>query len=93
MRRIALIQGHPDPAGGHPDHALADAYAEGALAGGHDLHRIETASLEFPLLRSKHDLKQGAAPQAMQAAQAALLRGEHLVFLYPLWLGGMPALL
>jgi len=34
-RRVAIIQGHPDPAGGHFGHALADAYAEGALAAGH----------------------------------------------------------
>ena len=29
-KQIAIIQGHPDPAGAHLCHALADAYAEGA---------------------------------------------------------------
>jgi hypothetical protein len=33
-RRIAIIQGHPDPAGHHLLHAMADAYAEGAIAAG-----------------------------------------------------------
>jgi hypothetical protein len=27
-KRIAIIQGHPDPAGHHLLHAMADAYAE-----------------------------------------------------------------
>ena len=32
--RIAIIQGHPDPGGGHFGHALADAYARTATQGG-----------------------------------------------------------
>lgn len=91
MRRIVLIQGHPDPAGGHLGHALANSYAEGALSAGHELRRIEVAALDFPLLRSKHDFEHHAAPPALQPPQAALLWAEHLVFLYPLWLGDMPA--
>jgi putative NADPH-quinone reductase len=31
-RRVAIIQGHPDPAGDRFCHALADAYAAGAEA-------------------------------------------------------------
>ena len=37
MTRIALIQGHPTSSGGHFCHALAEAYAEGAFAGGHQV--------------------------------------------------------
>jgi putative NADPH-quinone reductase len=33
-KRIVIIQGHPDPAGGHLCHALADAYAAGARGQG-----------------------------------------------------------
>ncbi len=73
MRRIALIQGHPDPAGGHLDHALADAYADGAAAAGHELRRIETASLDFPLLRSKSSFEQESTPPALLAAQDAIV--------------------
>jgi len=54
-RRILIVQGHPDPAGGHFCHALADAYAAGATAGGHEVERLEVARLEFPLLRTKED--------------------------------------
>lgn len=93
MRRVALIQGHPDPAGGHLDHALADAYAEGATRAGHELRRVEVAALDFPLLRSKQAFEQGAVPPALMDAQDAITRAEHVVFVYPLWLGDMPALL
>ena len=41
-RRIAIIQGHPDPAGHHLLHAMADAYAEGATVAGHEARRIRT---------------------------------------------------
>ena len=61
-RRILIIQGHPDPAGRHFGHALADAYAEGAMAAGHEVRRIEVALLDFPLLRSQADWLKGAVP-------------------------------
>ena len=51
-KRVAIIQGHPDPAGHHLLHALADAYAEGAIAAGHEVRCIEVASLESLLLRT-----------------------------------------
>ena len=35
--KIAIIQGHPDPAGGHFGHALAAACAEAARAAGHEV--------------------------------------------------------
>lgn len=69
MRRIALIQGHPDPGGGHLDHALAD----GAAAAGHEPRRIEIASLDFPLLRSKSSFEQESTPPALLAAQDAIV--------------------
>ena len=93
MRKITLIQGHPDPAGGHLDHALADAYATGAIRAGHALERIEIASLDFPLLRNKQAFEHGPTPEALLPAQAAIAGAEHLVFVYPIWLGDMPALL
>ena len=93
MRRLTLIQGHPDPAGGHLDHALADAYAEGALEAGHELRRIEIATLDFPLLRNKDDFENGPTPPALLDAQETIAWAEHLVFVYPIWLGDMPALL
>ena len=89
--RIALIQGHPDPAGGHFCHALAEAYAEAARAAGHEVKTVEVARLEFPLLRSAAEWEDGAAPAAIVPAQQAIAWAEHLVLVFPLWLGDVPA--
>jgi putative NADPH-quinone reductase len=91
-RRIGVIQGHPDPAGQHLLHALADAYAESAARVGHDLRRIEVAKLEFPLLRTQHEFESGTVPPALASPQADMRWAEHWVFVFPLWHGTMPAL-
>lgn len=90
---ILLVQGHPDPAGGHLLHALADAYADGATAAGHVVRRTEVARLDFPLLRTQADYEQGPVPPALRPAQQDILWAGHLVVFFPLWMGDMPALL
>jgi putative NADPH-quinone reductase len=92
MTRIALIDGHPDPRRGRFVNALADAYAAGAKRGGHELRRINLSELKIELLRSAEAWTK-PAPVDFKKAQNAILWAEHLVFIYPLWLGGMPALL
>lgn len=92
-RRILLIDGHPDSQRGHFVHALADAYAAGAAETGQDVRRIEVAQLDFPLIRAARDWSEGTPPPDIAAAQADLRWAEHIVLLYPLWLGDMPALL
>lgn len=92
-KRIVIIQGHPDAGARHFGHALADEYAKGAEDGGHDVRRIDVAALDFPLLRTKEDFEKGVPPDAIKVAQEAIKWAEHLVILYPLWLGSMPALL
>jgi len=92
-RNIAIIQGNPDPHGKHFGHALARAYAEGANAAGHRVETIQVASLEFPLLQTKEDFENGTPPDSIRQAQEIIRRAQHLVILYPLWLGGMPAIL
>ncbi|KQY89249.1 MULTISPECIES: NAD(P)H-dependent oxidoreductase [Roseateles] len=91
--RIALIQAHPDPAGGHLCHALARAYADGALRAGREVRVIDVAQLDFPLLRSQKDWLEGEVPASLRPAQETLRWAQHLVFFFPLWLGDMPALL
>jgi putative NADPH-quinone reductase len=92
-RRIVIVQGHPDPQGNHLCHALADVYAKGAMEAGHSVQRIDLASLDFPLLRTKETFEKGAVPPALQPSQQAIGEADHLVMIYPLWLGEMPALL
>jgi len=92
-QRIAIIQGHPDARGDRLLHALAAAYAKGAAAAGHEVRRIEVAQLDFPLVRTKEEWHEGKVPAPLAPAQAAIAWATHLVILYPLWFGTMPALL
>ncbi len=79
-RRIAIIQGHPDPAGHHLLHAMADAYAETAMAAGHQVRRIDVANLEFPLLRTQEDFEKGVVPPILVAPQDDMRWAEHWVY-------------
>lgn len=92
-RRILVIDGHPDATAAHYIHALADAYESGARQGGNEVKRIDVARLDFGVLRSAADWQEGAPPAPIRAAQEAITWSEHLVILFPLWLGDMPALL
>lgn len=92
-KRITIIQGHPDGQARHFCHALADEYAKGCEDGGHAVRRVEVSTIEFPLLRTKEEFETGRAPDFLKEAQEAIGWAEHLVIVYPLWLGSMPALL
>jgi len=92
-KHIVIIQGHPDATARHFGHALADEYAKGAQDGSHEVQRIEVAALDFPLLRTKEDFEKGQPPDSIKQAQEAIKWANHLVIIYPLWLGSMPALL
>ncbi len=92
-RRILILQGHPDASARHLNHALADAYAEGARQAGHEVRVVEIARLDFPLLRSQHAWEHTPLPAGLQTAQDDIAWAQHLVIFFPLWLGDMPALL
>jgi putative NADPH-quinone reductase len=92
-KRITIIQGHPDSSSRHFGHALADEYANGARDSGFDVRKVDVAQLEFPILRSKEEFEKGALPAALREAADAIAWADHLVIVYPLWLGSMPALL
>ncbi len=91
--RILLLQGHPDPATGHFGDALAAAYADGARRAGHEVRMVDVAQLDFPLLRSKAEWESGPLPPALKPVQEDIAWARHLVLFFPLWLGGMPALM
>ncbi len=91
-KTVAIIQGHPDPAGGHLCHALADAYAEGAIAAGHGVSRIDVAQIDFPMLHRQEEFASGTLPQSLVPARDAIVAAEHIVLIFPLWLGTMPAI-
>jgi putative NADPH-quinone reductase len=91
--RIVIVQGHPDCRRPHLCHTLAQAYAEGAGAAGHSVEVVEPARLVFPLLSSPAEWRHGTLPPQLVAVQEAIRLADHVVLLYPLWLGDMPAML
>jgi putative NADPH-quinone reductase len=89
---ILIVQGHPDPAGGHLCNALGGAYAEGAEAAGNPVRRIDLARCDFPILRSQIEFEKGPLPATLETARQDLVWAQHVVLIFPLWLGAMPAL-
>jgi putative NADPH-quinone reductase len=93
-KRILIIQGHPDSSDDpHLCHALAQAYADAAKANSHEVRTVDVAHLDFPLLRTKRAWDSEPVPEGLKEAQQDISWAEHLVLFFPLWLGGMPALL
>jgi putative NADPH-quinone reductase len=88
---ITIVQGHPDGHSRHLCHALADEYADGARSAGHSVRVIDLGTLEFPLLRTKEAFDHAALPRELATAQDDLAWANHLLLVYPLWLGEMPA--
>ena len=90
-KRILVILGHPsqDSLCG----ALAQSYANGAASAGHEVRSLALGSLRFdPVLHEGYARIQVLEPDLL-AAQEAITWAQHLVFVYPIWWGSMPALL
>lgn len=90
-KRILLILGTPK----HDSfcHAIADAYVRGARSQGHAVRQLRLGELQFdPILREGYGQQQTLEPDLLEA-QRQIHWAEHLVFVYPVWWGGVPALL
>jgi putative NADPH-quinone reductase/1,4-dihydroxy-2-naphthoate octaprenyltransferase len=89
--RVLLIMGHPRE--GSLCAGLADAYRTGAQAAGVELRELRLDRLRFdPHVRCAAFHDQESEPDVVLAREA-LSWAEHLVIVYPLWWGMMPALL
>lgn len=95
MSKIVIIQGHPDPSENRLCRALARAYEDGARSAGHEVHLIDPARIDFPLLRTSDEWNSGidGTPSNLRDAQARCVAADHFMVIYPLWMGTMPALL
>ncbi len=85
-RRTLLIVAHPDPKsfGG----ALAQAYVDGAIESGAQVEVMHLGSMDFdatPMGRP------GPLEPDLLKAREQILRAQHLVLVYPTWMGAMPA--
>jgi putative NADPH-quinone reductase len=54
---------------------------------------IDIATLDFPILRTMEEFVERPMPVTLENAGQAIREAEHIVFVFPLWLGTMPALL
>lgn len=90
-KRILVILGHPqsDSFCG----AIFNSYVQGAKAAGNDVQLISLGNLSFaPVLHNGYATIQELEPDLV-SAQAAITWAQHIVFVYPIWWGAMPALL
>ena len=90
--KITLIQGHPDPDPARFCRVLAGRYLAGAQTSGHASRSIDVTELDFPLIRTREEYDQGAVPPPIAEAQHSVRWADHVVMVYPLWQGTMPAL-
>lgn len=90
-KRILVVLGHPD--NDSFCGAIADSYIEGAKAAGNEVQLISVGDLAFdPVLHKGYTAIQELEPDLV-AGQAAITWAQHIVFVYPIWWGAMPALL
>jgi putative NADPH-quinone reductase len=90
-KRILMVIGTPKTVSFC--HALGDAYAQGARSQGHVVRVLKLEELDFdPVLHGGYESTQPLEHDLLQA-QRELHWAEHLVFVYPVWWGGLPALL
>jgi len=90
-RRILVLVGNPAPESF--DDALAEAYAAGAAAAGADVRLLRLRELAFdPILHDGYRRVQELEPD-LRRAQDEIVGAGHLVFVYPVWWGSVPALL
>ena len=90
MARILIIDGHPDPSPQRFCHGLAKVYADIARAAGHSVTSLRIADMDVPFLQSREEWER-APPGNVADWQHAIAAADHLVIVYPLWLGDVPA--
>jgi NAD(P)H dehydrogenase (quinone) len=91
MANIAIVVGHP----GRDSYceALGEAYKRGAESGGHAAKLFVLGRMNFDaILREGYRREQVLEPDLV-AARQALQASDHLVFVFPLWCGDMPAIM
>ncbi|KOS03936.1 MULTISPECIES: NAD(P)H-dependent oxidoreductase [Paenibacillus] len=90
-KKILVIQGNP--VAGSYGEALAQSYVKGAKAAGAEVRLLQLSELDFnPNLLGGYRNKLPLEPDLIQA-QESIKWAEHLVFVFPIWWGSLPALM
>jgi putative NADPH-quinone reductase len=90
-RTILVIDGHPDPEPKRFCHALARVYGDGAREAGAAVRTFRLADTDVPPLRSMAEFNVAPDDPTLLAVRADIEWADHLVFIFPLWLGSAPA--
>lgn len=90
-KKVLIVLGHPDRSSFGA--ALASAYRDGAVEAGAEVRELFLGDLSFdPILRHGYKQIQALEPDLV-TAQESIKWAQHLVWVYPIWWGTMPALL
>ena len=90
-KKILIVLAHPQAKSYCG--ALAQAYADGAREAGAELRQVNLAKITFNPVGSGSLEKPLELEPALKQAQADIQWAEHLVFVYPILWGTIPALL
>ncbi len=89
-KKILVILGHPYKESLNKD--IADSYIKGAKKN-FDVRKIYLCGLKFdPTLHYGYTKIQGLEPELVKA-QKLISWADHIVFVYPIWWGSMPAVM
>ncbi len=89
-KNILVIHGHPNKKSFNA--ALGQAYVEGATTTGASVKEICIADLNFnPNLTFGYQQRTELEPDLLEAWEK-ILWADHLVWIHPVWWGGLPAL-
>ncbi|GGH20226.1 NAD(P)H-dependent oxidoreductase [Sphingobacterium alkalisoli] len=89
-KKIAVINGHPNSEAFNV--AIAQAYIEAARASGAEVRVITVADLDFnPNLQYGYRKRMELEPDLLSAWET-ICWAEHLVWIHPVWWGGLPAI-
>lgn len=91
MKNILVIDSHPDE--DSLCKALADSYVEKSAQAGFNVQRLSLREMKFDLNLKKGYHQVQELEVDLVKAQELIRWCEHLVLIYPMWWGCMPALL
>jgi len=90
-QRVLVILGHPRA--GSFCGVLADTYMKAAGEAGAEIRRIDIGALDFDPLGVKGENHAPPPESDILMVQDHIRWAEHMVFVYPIWWGTVPALL
>lgn len=91
MKKIAIINGHPNKESFNS--GVAEAYKNGAIEAGAEIKEIRIADLNFnPNLQFGYQKRMNLEPDLLNAWET-IQWADHLVWIHPVWWGGLPALM